>query len=147
MRDALSCLSFSKFREFRASVVQALFLSPSPNARGRSWCVMMRFLSENSSQDAFGQYGDIEIDEQAHAQLAQAQIREQLGFVDGGKAFDRLQFNQHALVNDEVDAVPAVKLHTFILERQVHFRAKCNASQSEFAAQARLIRGFKQSRS
>ena len=61
----------------------------------------------NPSDDALGQDRHIEIDEQTHPQLAEPQISQQLGLVDGSETLNGLQFDDDPLTYDEINSVSA----------------------------------------
>jgi hypothetical protein len=52
---------------------------------------------------------DIEIDQQSHVDPAQAQVSHQLRFVGGQNAFHRLEFDDDAIVNQQINAISAVR--------------------------------------
>ena len=61
---------------------------------------------------------NIEIDQQANSNAAQAQVREQLSFVKGMNSLDRLHFDYKTMLNDEVDPVSSIEFLTFVNDRQ-----------------------------
>jgi len=65
------------------------------------------------SVDAFLQVRDVEVDQQADAQAAQPQVREQLSVVNGQHRFDRFQFDDHDFVDEQIDSITEIDRESF----------------------------------
>jgi len=50
-------------------------------------------------------------------------------------------------LNDHIEAIPAIELHSFVFNRQCHLALKSEASQVKFAAQTLFVGRFKKARS
>jgi hypothetical protein len=64
---------------------------------------------------------NIEVDQQAHTNPAEAQIREQLGFVDRMDGLGRFHLDYDATFDNQIDAIPRFKFAAFIDQRQGYF--------------------------
>jgi hypothetical protein len=102
-----------------------------------------QFSSQNLSYyAAFYQSCDVEVSDYAYVFAGQLEIGEQLRLVDWKGVLDTLQFQNHGILNDQVEAIPAVQFDAFVFNRQWHLALKGEPTQVEFAAQALLIGRF-----
>jgi hypothetical protein len=92
------------------------------------------------------QYWNIEIQNQAGTNSGQAQIGQQLGFVDRKNPVNGFQFHNHLAFNHNVQAVAAVQVYPFVNDRQGLLTGEGDSPEMQFVAQAFFVGGFKQSR-
>ncbi len=74
----------------------------------------------------------IEIDQQSELFAAQTEVRKQLSVVYWQYRFDRLYFENHCLVYQNIETIPGVEFHVLVHHRQrhlaVHSEAICRNS-------------------
>jgi len=96
---------------------------------------------------AFFQYRNVEINQQADTLRRELQIREQLVVMYWRKAFDRLNFHNNEVVNHQIHAIAAIQLHAFVEDWKGDLTAERHLSLREFATQTLLICRLQQTRS
>ncbi len=72
----------------------------------------------------------------------ESQVRQQLGFVNGGHCLNRLVLDNDALGHDHVDAITRLDLDAAVPYGQGNFAADLDTPATKFMGQACLIRRF-----
>jgi len=91
------------------------------------------FVGHCAAKDAVFQDRDIEVDEESDGAAAEAEVREQLGFVNRINGFNRLHFDNHLLCNQEVETIAGLQPQALVLDGQSHFRLKFNLLSSQLS--------------
>ncbi len=76
----------------------------------------------------------------------QLEIRKQLRLVNRKDVFYALQFQNYSILNNQVEAITAVQLDAFVLDRQRYLALKSKIPQVKFATQTLLVSRFEQAR-
>jgi hypothetical protein len=63
-----------------------------------------------------------------------------LGFVDGKKVLNALDFQNHLILYGQIEPVAAIKFDAFILDRQGTLSFKGNVTQVELVTKAFFVR-------
>jgi hypothetical protein len=89
---------------------------------GQSWAwqpssVPLLVESKHSPYDPVTQQQDIEVDQKTGLPGAHAQIREELGFVDGSYMLDCLEFRDYGTGHNHVDAISTIEFESFVNDR------------------------------
>jgi hypothetical protein len=61
---------------------------------------------------------DVEIDQQTNRQIQQPQLRQQLFLVDRQQQFDRLQFDGHETLHEQIQVVPGLEADALVDDRR-----------------------------
>jgi hypothetical protein len=97
--------------------------------------------------DSLAEVWDVEINEKTDRAPTELQVREKLRSVQWKQFFHRLQFNDDAVLDQEIDSVSGFKLQSFVNHRQSNLVLKLQASDGEFVNKASGVGAFQQSRS
>jgi hypothetical protein len=99
---------------------------------------------QDASFNAVGQRHRVEVDQQADAAWAEAEIGQKLRFVQWLNAFDRLEFEDHLTVHDDVGDVAAIEKNGVVRDGEWYLALERYALLAEFVAKAPFIDGFEQ---
>jgi hypothetical protein len=94
--------------------------------------------------DAVGERNGVEIDQQADAATGQAQIGQQLCFVDRQQVFDGLEFEQYLVIHDDVRDIAAIEYGFAIVNRDSCLALERHLGLGQFIAQALFLNAFQQ---
>ncbi len=95
--------------------------------------------SEDEAANPVLQDCDVEVDEEADAAAAQAEVSEKLGVMDGRQPINRLEFEDKGSGNQEVETVSGIEPNALVGERNRDLPLEGEAPQSEFMAEAFLV--------
>jgi hypothetical protein len=89
---------------------------------GQSWAwqpssVPLLVESKHSPDNPVTQHQDIEVDQKTGLPGAHAQIREELGFMDGSYVLDRLDFYDYGTGHNHVNAISTIEFESFVNDR------------------------------
>ena len=103
--------------------------------------------SEYHSFDSISQVGNVEVDQQADVNSAEAHVGQELCLMNRMDRVNAFNLDNHGVFNHEVHPKPQFDLLAFIDDRQADLRGYPQSTCSEFMCQARLIDTFEQPRS
>jgi len=89
---------------------------------------------------------NMKIHQETNFFMRKPQVRQELGFVNGKQFLNCLDFNNNLFLYGKVQSITAVELYFFVCMRQRFLFFNPKASLFELVNHARLIRGFRQSR-
>jgi hypothetical protein len=84
----------------------------------------------------------VEVDEEADRDVQELHVAEKLGFVDGKHLFDRFEFDQEAVFDEEVEAEWFFEGVALVLDEDGLLVDAGDFAEIEFAAQALFVDGF-----
>jgi len=84
----------------------------------------------------------IEVEKQAGAMTAHAEVGQELGFMDGQDAVDRLDLNHQLAVDKEIQAKCGFQLHALVDNGQLDLALEDNPSLKQFMAEAVFVDAF-----
>src|SRR5207248_311120 len=88
-----------------------------------------------------------EVDQQTKVSSAQSQLGEKLFAMDFSKLFDRFQFNDDFVLNQQVDAKALVEGQFIIMDRNGYLPFHPETDFAEFVSQQYFIDAFEEARS
>ncbi len=97
------------------------------------------------SHDTVLQAGDIEIDQQAYAIVPALELRQKLRFMNRNDLRDRLDLDDNALLDQQVDAIGNVQYKTVVLHGLQNFATNGESSLPQLVRKAYLIGRLQQS--
>jgi hypothetical protein len=103
---------------------------------------MSDFIPIHDSLDTLPQMGNVEVDQKAHRAAAQLQIRDQPGRVEGQQLFNRLDLDDDAVFDQEVDSIASLEGLTAIDNREANLVFHVQATQSEFVQETGGVGAF-----
>lgn len=80
--------------------------------------------------DSVAETKNIEIDQQAYPDAAQAHVGEELGFVDWVENVDRLHFYNDSPFHDQIDSLSDFQFVALVHDWQRDFGCECKAATS-----------------
>jgi len=87
----------------------------------------------------------IEINQQADLMITELQVRRNLSEMQRVQFFHRLQLNDDAFSDKEIDSIPRIDLNPVIYHRQPQLMVEFNAIFCELIPQARVVRALEAS--
>jgi hypothetical protein len=99
---------------------------------------------QDASFNAVGQRHRVEVDQQADAAWAEAEIGQKLRFVQWLSAFDCLEFEDNLAVYDDIGDIAAIEKNVVVRDREWYLALEGYALLAEFVAKAPFIDGFEQ---
>src|SRR5262245_36950826 len=94
---------------------------------------------EQDALDSVFQIPRAEVQQRPLPQVQQTEISPNLRFVDQQESFYRLEFQQQDVIDDEVSAVHARQLMSFVNQRDGDFPSKWDPSDCEFIRTTLLV--------
>jgi len=88
----------------------------------------------------------MEVDEEAYGNIQQLHVAEQLGLVDGENGLDRFDFDQDAVVNQQIEAERFLTGEALVFDDDLLLADGGKASKLKFPGQTPFVNGFHQSR-
>nr|WP_254054142.1 hypothetical protein [Singulisphaera sp. GP187] len=101
---------------------------------------------EDRSFDSLLQDADVEIQEEAEANLAEFQVRQELRLVDRGQSFDGFQLDEEAFRDDDIHDVITIKRDILVMDRELLLPLKQDVVLPQFITQTFFLRRLQQSR-
>jgi hypothetical protein len=102
--------------------------------------------SDDESAQAVLQQSGMEIEKQADAQAAHAEIGQDLRVVCRHKLGNRFDFNDHLVIDENVGAEAFVELDALVCDRNSDLPLKGDSSLRQLMTQAALVYGFQHTR-
>jgi hypothetical protein len=88
----------------------------------------------------------VEVDEEARGDTAQAQVGDELGFVDREKSLDGLDFEDELVLDHEIEPVRAFEQEALVTDGQTFLPFEPQPPQPHLARKALPIRGLQEPR-
>src|SRR6266498_5033691 len=104
-----------------------------------SWLVCPR---QNETVDAVHEFKLMEIDEKANRNVQQFHVAEQLGFMNRQDFLDRLQFEQQAILDQNVKAQRLLEDESLVFDFDDALIDRCHLTKAQFAQEALFINAF-----
>jgi hypothetical protein len=95
--------------------------------------------------DAVLEAQDVEVEKQANVITAHPEVCQDLGFMHWQQVFDRLDFEDEFLLNDDIGPKSGLKRNTFVNDGHRNLAGESDSRLMEFEAEALLINRFQQS--
>jgi len=105
-------------------------------------CERLFFQAIDDTGDAVLNQRSIEVDQQAQAFVGQPQIGEKLLFVNRREDFDRLDLDNHPILNDQVRAEPAVDPNCSVDHRDWLLAYGSESTLRKFIGEHRMVNRF-----
>jgi hypothetical protein len=88
----------------------------------------------------------VEVYQQPELMSRETQVSQDNGFVNRTEALDRFQFDDDAILDQQIQAESAVEFDRFVHERHGFLLFKADAAEGQFVAKALFVRGFEKAR-
>jgi hypothetical protein len=108
--------------------------------------LLTSWVAIRDAPNAILEAGGPEIDQQPHREAKQAQIGEQLLWMNRRKLLHRFQFDHNRIFNQHVDTKARIEPHSIIFKGNHTFGIDVQTSARKIASQNGLINGLEQSR-
>jgi hypothetical protein len=72
--------------------------------------------------------GDLEVDQQAEREFRELEVRQQLGAVHGQDLFDSFDFDDDAVLDNEIDPIGRRKFYPVVFDGELSLATKLQAS-------------------
>ena len=99
---------------------------------------------EDDALEAVAKKGDVEVDQEAEAFVGQPKVGQELGLVDFRECIDCLEFNNDAIIHDEVQLVAGIQRSGAIHDGDGDFALERHAQFFEFDPHALVVDRFEQ---
>jgi hypothetical protein len=93
--------------------------------------------------NAVAEMEDVEIDEEADTDSAEAHVRQQLRLVNGMEGLGRFHFHYDSMFHDQIDAISDFEFVALIDDGQGYFSCDFETAASQFVRQAGLVCALK----
>jgi hypothetical protein len=103
------------------------------------------FQAVHYSLDPFAQSLNVKVNQQSNLHPRELEVRQELPAMYSLYALDRLEFNDHCPLNQQIEAISAVQGNTFVDYRLWHLPLNSQPELCQFMHHARLVSGFQQS--
>jgi len=100
-------------------------------------------LISDDTPDSVTEVGNIEVDEQAELMVTQFQVRQNLRKMERKQFLHCFEFNDDAILDNEVDAISRIELDVVIDDRKSHLMCEGDAIFGELIAEARIVCALK----
>src|ERR1700687_3570745 len=94
--------------------------------------------------DAVAHVRDMKIQQITEPEASEPKVTEKLTAMDRKDRLDRLEFDNHPIADEQVDAIAIVDRQIFVTDRDHDLSAYGNSLLLEFVKQASLVRALKQ---
>lgn len=88
----------------------------------------------------------MEVDEEADGQAEELEVGDDLRLMDREQSFDSFDFDDHAVLHHDVEAVAAVEGEAFVVKGDGELTLEAEFTQRELMRQAVLVRGLEKPR-
>jgi hypothetical protein len=101
-------------------------------------------VSERESLDAVVQAGLSEVDDEADLETAQAEIGEELGFMDRQGVLETLDFDHQPIVNDEIHPKLSARSPALVADRNGDLLLNRHSAKSQLVSSPLLVDALEQ---
>jgi hypothetical protein len=101
---------------------------------------------QDAALDAVGQRHGVEVDQQADMACTEAKVRQELGFVQRQDALDRLEFQNHLIVHDDVGDVAAVEQDFVVTHGERYLATERYGGAVDLVAETQFVYGLEPTR-
>jgi len=100
--------------------------------------------SKNNTLDAVTDPRDVEVDQESEAMACQFEVRQNLRLVNRQQLLNGLQFNEQAVLDQQVEPQPSVQMNGAVHDRKAHLALNGKPSLPDLMRQTHFIHTFEQ---